>query len=188
MAKLVYILCVLISLQSCIINKISSIQDASQYASRRLKIETIDNHIYIVRWIEFQGDKIVSTMKTKRTFVEKKDIDKIMLIDPTYSVTNLDSALNHKGTILVRTIKFGDNHPYNANSYNHEFFKIRDNGDFITGYEMTGKDTTSVAIPINQIKKVKEINKTATFTWYCAGIAASTAAIVYISKIESPSW
>lgn len=175
-------------LQSCIINKSSSVKEASQYENRRIKIKTVNNEKYILKWIEQQNDNVVSIKKMRRTFIDKKDIDKIMILQPTHLIVPLDSALNHAGTILVRTIVNKDAHPYVLDTYEHSFIKIVDEGEYIKGYKMTGKDTVTVVIPISQIKRIKEVDKTGSIVISSLSAFILTMAGLGIYGMSQWSW
>ena len=76
------------------------------------------------------------------------DVRQIVLQDPEPQVISLDLALKNPGTIQLLTKDDKDNY------FSHEFIKISKNEDLITGYKMTGRDTLTVAIPIDQIEKI----------------------------------
>lgn len=90
-------------LQSCVIYKKTTLTDAAELNDKRIKITTIDRSKHKVRWIEINEENIISLKKTSRVHVRTNDIDKIMIRNPQPLVISLESALNHEGTIYLRT-------------------------------------------------------------------------------------
>lgn len=154
---IVYFLITVILFQSCIAYKgqNSSVAEAADIEKRHIKITTTNGGIYKLGWIEEKDGNVVSIKNTKLKYFDKTEVDKILIYNPKPNVVSLEEAQNHKGTILLRTNKFKDRHPYVIDSYNHSFLKIADDGDQIKGYKMTGKDTLSVVIPVSQIEKIQ---------------------------------
>jgi len=146
-----YFLATLLLFQSCIAyNKNSStIDDAYSEKDMPLKIITKDGKQYKLRWIEEKDNNIVSIKNVEREYYYKKDIVQLVLLDPEPRVIPFDLAVKHHGT--VRLLTKDDKDKYNS----HQFTRISENDDIITGYKMTGKDTLSVTIPKEQIEKIQ---------------------------------
>jgi len=183
-----YLLAMLILFQSCIAyrSKTSSINEATEIDKRHIKITTKKGEKYKLRWIEEKDGNIVSIKNTKRKYIDKKNIDKVLIYNPTPIVVPIEKAQNHRGTVLLRTNKFNDIHPYVIDSYNHSFLKIGDAGDFVKGYKMTGKDTLTVTIPISEIKNIKVASIAGNITIYVVGafmISMAVWAVVALSQI-----
>ena len=167
-----FFLAMLILFPSCIAyrGQSSSVQEATEINKRHIKITTKNGGVYKFNWIEENNENIYSLKGTKRKVIDKKEIDKLIIYNPKPIVVSIEEAQNHNGNVLVRTNKFKDNHPYKIDSYNHSFLKIVDDGDFIKGYKMTGKDTLTVIIPLSQINRIQLESR--------GGTIAGTTAIV----------
>ena len=85
----------------------------------------------------------------EREFYNKNEILQIVLLNPEPRVVPLDRAVEQHGTLQLLAID--DKKKY----YSQDFIKISEHDDIITGYKMTGKDTLSVVIPINQVEKIQ---------------------------------
>jgi hypothetical protein len=152
------LLCIFVLFPSCIViyqnsdnkGKPAIIEKASSKKNTHIKIITNGGDKYKLRWIEENDGNVYSIKKTRRKYIDKKDINKIFIYNPTAIVVSLEEAINHKGNVLIRT---------QYESYDHSFLKISDEGDYLKGYKMTGKDTLTVSIPIDQIRKIKLMDK-----------------------------
>ena len=64
-------------------------------------------------------------------------------------------------------------------SYNsHKFIRVSESEGLITGYKMTGKDTLTVVIPIDQIEKIRLQNKGASAALSVLAILGITSIVV----------
>ena len=171
-----YFLTMLILLQSCVVynHTPSSVAEAIRYNKRLMKIKTIDRRKYKLKWIEEKDGNVVSIKNSEREYFNKKDISQIVLQDPEPQVISLDLALKNPGIMHVLTKD--DKGIYNS----HEFIKISENDKLITGYKMTGKDTLTVVIPIDQIEKIQIQDKGASATLSVLAILGITSLVVGI--------
>ena len=146
-----YFLIMLILFQSCTVYKdtSSTIEQASADKDMPVKIITKDGKEYELGWIEEKDGNIISMMNVDREYLDKNDIEQVILLDPEPQVVPLDQAIKHYGTIRILTVD--DKNRYN----NHQFIRICENDEIITGYKMTGNDTLTVIIPIDQIEKIQ---------------------------------
>jgi len=64
---------------------------------------------------------------------------------------------------------------------NYRFIETKDEGEYIRGITMTGKDTATVRIPIDQIEEIKLINYSKTYgiPWLVICVISLTAGIIY---------
>lgn len=145
-----YFLIMLILFQSCVAyNKnTSTIEEASSDKEMPIQIITKDGNEYKLRWIEEKDDNIFSIMDTKREHIDKNDIVDFVIFDPEPKVVSLELALKNQGT--VRILTRGKSGIYNT----YEYLGISESDELITGYKMTGKDTLTFIIPIDQIEKI----------------------------------
>jgi hypothetical protein len=186
-----YFLSTLILFQSCIVYKGRnfSSREAAQYDKRRIRIETWDGVIIKLRWIEEKDGQIYSIKNTRRKYIDKSRIINIKKYDPVFTLISLDTVLNLQGNIEVVTKKKGyDNYA----TYN--FIKIKDDGQNIIGYMMTGKDTTTVLIPTEKISRIEVENRTGTILgttaivipglWLLLLLGASIALLIEIITHE----
>ncbi len=150
-------LAALILFQSCIAYRKTTYtaQEASTFEKERIKITSMDGKVYKLRWIEIQNDYIISIENTKRELIDKDEIETV-IIDNPITYTTLDKALEHTGTVYIRTKDFKKQDQL----YNYTFVRLEDHGDSIRGYVKTENDTTNVYIPISQIEEIKVENKT----------------------------
>jgi len=146
-----YFLTMLILCQSCVAynNYSSTIEEASSEKEMPVKIVTKDGNEYKLSWVEEKDDNIVSIKFTKREYYNKKDITQYVILDPEPRVVPFDQALKHHGAI--RLLIRDDKDRYNS----HQFIRIGENEEIITGYKMTGYDTLTVIIPIDQIETIQ---------------------------------
>lgn len=146
-----YFLAMLILFQSCIAyNKTSSsIEEASSEEDMPIKITTKDGSEHKLNWIEEKDDNIVCIKNVEREYYYKKDIIQYTILNPEHQTVPLELAVKHHGTILLFTKDDKDRYD------THEFIRISENDERITGYKMTGKDTLTVIIPIDQIEKIQ---------------------------------
>ena len=146
-----YFLIMLILFQSCVAyNKnTSTIEEASSEKNMPIKIIDKGGHEYKLRWIEEQDGNIFSIRNAKRVYFNKKDIVQFIIQDPEPRVVPFDQALNHRGVVRLLTKEDKDTY------INHQFMRISEKDEIITGYEMTGPDTLTVLIPIDQIEKIQ---------------------------------
>lgn len=154
-----YFLTILLLFQSCIVYKNGnfSAQEAAQSDKRRIRIKTRDGVIFKLKWIEEKNGQIYSIKNTRRKYIDKSTITNIKKYDPVFTVISIDTVLNLQGNIEVVTKKKGyDNYA------TYSFIKIKDDGQYITGYAMTGKDTVTVIIPMEKISRIEVENRTGT--------------------------
>ena len=146
-----YFLIMLILFQSCVAyNKnTSTIEEASSENDMPIKIITKDGNEYKLEWIEEQDNSIFSIMDTEREHIHKNDILDFVIFDPEPKVVPLELALKNQGT--VRILIGGESGKYNT----YEYLGISENNEIMTGYKMTGKDTLTVIIPIDQIEMIQ---------------------------------
>jgi len=173
------------SLQSCIYFKTTP-EKASIFQNRRIRIKTIEDELFQVKWIEIRNDTIHSTTHVKRSFIEKSEIDKYMICQTECLVVNLDTALISNGNILVRKLEFKDRNALELGSYNYTFHKIADAGDHIIGYHWNGADSVNIKVPISSIKKVTKVNKGASVTVVVVGlfpVTMFTWAVIGLSQM-----
>ncbi len=75
---------------------------------------------------------------------------------------------------------------------NYRFIETKDEGEYIRGITMIGKDTTTVRIPIEQIDEIKLINQNKTFgiPFLVICVISLTAGIIYgINNFHvTPAW
>ena len=118
----------------------------------RIKIKTTNGEKYKFWWIEEKDDKIKSVLKTKKIFIPTKNVSYIKTTDSIPALLSLESLTIYNGGVFVKAI---DNR---GKLQNQKFINIELQGSVIQGIKMIGKDTVTVVIPIEQIKKVKEQN------------------------------
>ena len=149
--NIAYFLIMLILFQSCVVynQTPSSVAEAAGYEKRPMKIKTIDGVKYKLRWIEEKDGNIVNIKNAKREYINKNEVRQIVLLGPEPQVISLDLALKNPGTMHLLTKDDKDSY------FSNEFIKISKSEDLITGYKMTGKDTLTVVIPIDQIEKIQ---------------------------------
>ena len=114
-----------------------------------IKIIDKGGHEYKLRWIEEQDGNIFSIKNTKRVYFNKNDIGQVILVDPEPRVVPIDQALNHQS--VIRLLIKDDKDNYNR----HQFIRISESDEIITGYKMTENDTLTVMIPIDQIEMIQ---------------------------------
>ena len=153
--RIAYFLVMLILFQSCVVynNNSSTIEEASSEKDMPVKIITKDGDEYKLRWIEEIDGNIVSIKNVEREYINKNEILQIVLLDPEPQLVPLDIAVKHHGTIRLLTKDDKDRR------HSHQFIRIRESDERITGYKMTGVDTLSVTIPIDQLEKIQLKNK-----------------------------
>ena len=130
--------------------------EASKHDDWRIKIKTTDGKKQTFRWIEERDGNVVSIQNAERVFIDKDKVNQIVKFDPNPQVIPLDSATKHNGTVSIQ-IK-DDRGKYES----HEFIKFEKQGDSYKCYKMTGEDTLTVVIPLEQVEKVKVVNMGAT--------------------------
>jgi hypothetical protein len=178
--------------QSCIAYKNNSVsaQEAAQYDKRRIKIETIDGGTYKLRWIEEKDGKAYSILNTKKGFLDISTVVKIRTLDPKVSEIPLDSAINLKGNIEVTTRKTHEDFESYESFKSRNYIKIVNDGQYIIGYKMMGKDTATLIIPVKRIKSIRVENKTGTIIGTTAivipGLWLSSIIIVSIAYLFAP--
>ena len=134
-----YFLVMIILFQSCVVYNKSSVTKAAEYNNRLIKIKTIDNDKYKLKWIEKEGENVVSIKNTKRKYFNIKDINQIVLHDPEPHVVSLEKAVNHHGMIHLMT------RDKKGRYSSHDFIKISEYDGIITGYKMIGIDKIIVS-------------------------------------------
>lgn len=154
-----YFLIMLILFQSCVVyNKNpSTIEEASSEKKTHIKILTKDGHEHEFRWIEEKDGNIYTVTHTQRVFVKKNKVERYVVMFPHAAPVPLDFAVEHKGIVYIDTQKDATYDP-TGKGYKYSFIDIEDRGDFIRGIKMTGKDTATVMIPIEQIEEIKLMN------------------------------
>ena len=132
---------------SCTVFQIkpSTIEKASNYNNRLIKIKTIHGNVVKLRWIEDKNEYIVSIKDTKRVLIDPSSIN---YIRANQAIITLDSALKQTGNIQIYT-----------ENKNYNFLKVQRQDDHIIGIEKTGKEILPVAISKDQISKIKLKNK-----------------------------
>lgn len=175
-----YFLSLLILFQSCVAyrNTPSTIEEATSKKNNPVKITTKNGLEYEFKWIDELNGNIFSIKNAKRINLEKSNIVQIVLLEPEPRVVPIDQAINHRGTIQFLT------KDKRGRSHNYQFIRISERNDMITGYKMTGKDTMTVVIPIDQIAfielKDKGMSTGQTVCLVIGGILGA-ALLVYIA-------
>lgn len=141
-----YLFASLILLQSCVVykSKPTSIEEATKYNSRYIKVKIFEGDNYIFRWINEESDAISSQYGTRRAVIDTSRIKKIIIYDPDPREVQLHEALNYKG--IKRFV---------SKDYDYKFFKVEERNDNLFGYLLNGRDTTSIVIPKENIEAIK---------------------------------
>ena len=154
-----------------------------------IQIFTKDGNGYKLRWIEVQGENIFSIRNAKRVYLDKNDIVQYVIQDPEPRVVTFNQALNQRGVIQLLTKEDKDTY------IKHQFIRISEKHDIIIGYEMTGKDTITVNIPIDQIvmiqlkdKKKSNGRTIGLVVGVGFGIALIAGFIVVINALAEGGW
>ena len=150
--KPIVFLTTIILLQSCVVYKSKpiSIEEASQYNDRQIKITTVDSNEHKLNWIEDKGGNVVSISNTKRIPIKHKELIKIKTVAAQPVIISLDSAYNHRGSVKMMVKN------ENGIIQSTKCMKIKWDGDHITGIQQnTKKDTATVVIPIDQIDEIR---------------------------------
>ncbi|MCK5207228.1 MAG: hypothetical protein KAI99_00260 [Cyclobacteriaceae bacterium] len=168
-----YTLAILILFPSCIVinkSKHLPIEETTKYNNRRIKIKTLDGNKYKVKWIEEKDDDIVSITNTKKILMDTSKIKKIRAGNGWIS---LDSAFNHNGVIQIVT-----------KNKTHNLLNIEAQDDLIRGVKRTNRDTLTVVIPKDQIKKIKVKNNatSAVVTFVIVGIVVTSGMFAAFSS------
>jgi len=148
-----YIFTLLILIQSCVAYKPKPISEAFESYDRKMRVTTANGEKHKLRWLEKKDNNAVSIRNTNKIRMEISDIEQIKTLADSHSYISLDSALKHPGIVEVYTKK-------DANQGYGEFIKLERYGNKIIGLEITGKDTTTVLIPIKDIYMIELENKT----------------------------
>ena len=143
-----YLLASLILFQSCIVykSKPASIEEASKYNYRRIKVKTFENGNYKLRWINEEPDFISSVYNTRRVLIDTSRLINIKIYNPEPQEIQLNEALNHEGMIRFKT-----------KDYSYKFFNVEERGEKIYGYWIINSniDTSTVNIPKENIEAIK---------------------------------
>jgi len=141
-----YLFASLILLQSCVVykSKPTSIEKATKYNSRHIKVKTFEDGNYIFRWINEDSATISSQYGTRRAVIDTSRIKSIIIYDPDPREAQFSEALIHKGMMRFVT-----------KDYDYKFFKVEERNDNIYGYLLNGRDTTSIVIPKENIEAIK---------------------------------
>ena len=133
-------------LQSCVAykNVPSTVSEASQSYNRKIRISTINGDRHTLNWLETKNGYVVSILKTDKIPILISDIKQIKTLAKSNSDISLDSALNHPGIVEVFTKN-------DANQGSGEFIKLERFEDKIIGLEITGRDTTTLLIALEDI-------------------------------------
>lgn len=144
-----YLFSMLILFQSCVAytKQSTTIKQSTSKKDMPVKITTKEGDEYKLTWIEEKDGNIVSIKNVKREYFQKKDIFQYVILEPKPHTVPLEIAVKHNG--IVRLLSADDNHT------SHEFIKISENDEIITGYKMTSKDTLTVIIPIDEIEMIQ---------------------------------
>ncbi len=171
-----YFLAMLLLLQSCMVyNKASStVEEACSEKNAPVKIKTKNGEKYKLKWIDEKDGNIVSIRKVKKKYFDRNEIFQFAILDPEPHTVPLDVALKHQGEIRFLTIDNKDRY------VSHQFIKISKRDDIITGYKMTGKDTLSVIIPVDQIEKIRMKDKASSAVLTTVGLTCGVGLIVLI--------
>jgi len=177
-----YLLSMLILFQSCVVY---TQKPATPYAIEEastedvpIKITTTNGIKYKLNWIEYSSRNIFSITNTNRENIKKENIVQLSIFNPEPQIVTLEQALTHQGFINVLVQK-------NKKFDNHQFIKIADLGDMITGYRMSESDTLTLNIPIDQIEKIqlKDVGTSAVLSVLAfLGIMSVVGGIIIIAK------
>lgn len=152
-----YFLAILILFQSCVaIYKKSSVVEASRYDNWRIKIKTVDSEKHKFDWIDKRDGNIVSIHNAERISIIKEEVKQIVISDPAPHVIPLDSIIIHygKASFLIEDKR--------GRLESQEVIQFEDMGNSFKCYQMTSEDTLTVVIPLQQVEKIKVVNKEAT--------------------------
>lgn len=189
--SIAYFLATLILFQSCVAYQKtpSTIEEATSEEEMPIKIITKDGKVHKFRLIEERDDNIVGIKKLHKDYFLTKDVLDFAILEPEPHTVPLETALKHHGTI--RILVLGDYNSYTS----HEFMKIRQTEETIIGYDISGKDTHLVMIPIDQIEMIqlKDIEKSAGLTTKAIigaslGIGLIVLIAVVITDMANADW
>ena len=137
--------------QSCMVyeNRPVSVEEASNYHDRRIKITTVDGNEHKVNWIEEKNENVVSIKNTKRTQISNSKLLQIKTVGSNPTPISLDSAYNHRGAIEILQ---NDN---KGRLQSAEYTNIKWDGNHIIGLQKIRKNTATIVIPSNQIEVIQ---------------------------------
>jgi len=150
--KTLYSIAILVVLfQSCMVyeKRPVSIEQASNYNDRRIKITTIDGNEQMVNWIEGKDENVVSIKNTKRTQISNSHLMQIKTVGSKPTPISLDSAYKHKGVIEILQ---NDN---KGRLESAEYIYIKNGGNNIIGIQGIRKNTAKIVIPNDEIKEIQ---------------------------------
>lgn len=157
---LAYILALLMLFQSCVAYQKQSYspKKAAEFDDMQIKIKTINGNDYKLSWIDEEDGNIVSMKNVKRDILNKDEIEEIIVNNPFRSIP-IEEAVNHQGNIFIKIKDGKKENQKEFNMYDYEFIDVKDDGEYLKTYTMTGPDTTSIIIPISKIEKVRVEDK-----------------------------
>ena len=148
----------ILCLQSCMVYQKTTVTAASQQENKKLKIKTSDGTTFKTYWLTTSDSDIQTFIKSRRVFIDKNDLDRIMVKNPDWLIVPLDLALEFDGPIYMTTKTFREYHPYETYAYNHQFDFIEETDEAIIGYKLHKKHQSKTTVPLNEIEKIKEIS------------------------------
>ena len=93
------------SFQSCIvIYKKASIEEASAFNQKRVKVKTVDGEKHKFKWIEDRDGNVVSIHNAERILIDKSKVNQIVALHPSPHVLPLDSVTRFDGNVSVQTM------------------------------------------------------------------------------------
>ena len=178
-----YFLAMLVLFQSCVAYKKtpSTIEKAFSEKDMPIKIITKDGNEYKLYWIEEKDGNIVSIKNVKTEYFDKDQILQIVQYDPKPLVISKESSLNDIGLVQILTKDKKDRYK------SDKFIKISEQDDIITGYKMTGKDTMTVVIPINQVEKIQLQDKETSSAMTAILIVGVVLGVITIAGLSAMS-
>jgi hypothetical protein len=107
---------------------------------------------YKVKWLEKEGDSIVSIKNTKRIFIDTADIRFTIVRDSVPDIIPFRRAVSYKGPFEVHT-----------KDDVFEFVEIKLDDRYLQGIKRKGKNTEEVKIALNQVSDIRVRNDAASF-------------------------
>ena len=134
-----------------------------------------------MNWIEKEDGNIVNIKNSKREYLKKEEITQIVKYEPEPHVVSLESTLNQNGVVQILA------KDKRGNYKSHEFIKIVSHGDLIRGYTMTGNDTLTTVIPIEQIEKIQLQDKKTSSAMTAVLVFGTVLGITTIAALSAMS-
>jgi hypothetical protein len=151
----VYFFANLILFTSCVIyhKYPSSLEESKNTDVTHLKIQTVDGDVYKLRWIDEDGDSIVSIKNTRKRNIEIHEIRQIYAAGDELQILSLDSAYSHTGELelIIKNKRI-------------PMVKIEPAENHVIGFEKLSEKIYPVRIPIDQIEEIRLINQSASKT------------------------